>query len=150
MAASVRKPYQTRQKELILSCLRAEAGAYLTARQVAERLERDGRAIGMATVYRNLDRLVDEGALAKSTVEGTDGACYRFVAQGEPEHSSLYLKCETCGELRPVGCDELHGFYEHFAHKHHIRIDPVKTVLFGTCPSCLDKESGGCDAARKP
>lgn len=135
------KRYQTRQKELVLACLRATPDAYLTARQVVERLAEEGCRVGTATVYRNLERLEAEGLIAKSTVEGTGGTSWRYLADApETQTGCFYLKCERCGQLTPVGCSELGHFYEHFAREHHIRIDPVKTVLFGTCSTCLDAE----------
>lgn len=143
MAMSVggARRYQTRQRELVLECMRAHPGRYLTARQVAEALEAQGSPVGTATVYRNLDRLVEEGEVARSEVEGSGGACYRAIEHGAPACGCFYLKCEECGELQPVGCTELASFYEHFSREHRIRIDPVKTVLFGTCPSCLERGS---------
>ncbi len=135
------KRYQTRQKELVLACLRTAEGAYLTARQVVERLAEGGCRVGTATVYRNLERLEAEGFVAKSTVEGTGGTSWRYLAETpESQTGCFYLKCEQCGRLAPVDCSELGRFYEHFAREHHIRIDPVKTVLFGTCPTCLEAE----------
>ena len=142
MATETGRRYQTRQRELVLDCIRATPDAYVSARQVAQRLAEQGQRVGTATVYRNLERLEAEGRIVKSTVEGTGGTCYRYLPEApEQRCGCFYLKCEACGRLMPVGCSELGRFYEHFAREHHIRIDPVKTVLFGTCPDCLQAET---------
>lgn len=156
MATSERKHYQTKQRELIYACLCARPDEYLTARQVAKALDEQGVSVGMATVYRNLDRLASDGLVTKGSIEGNGGACYRLVrrrdedGQGsaERERTCFYLKCEECGELTPIECRELEGFYEHFAEEHHVRIDPVKTVLYGTCAACLgaQEHAAGVDA----
>ena len=133
------KRYRTRQRDLVLSALQQAPGAYLTAREVADALAQRGEKVGLATVYRQLDRLVGEGFATRSAVDGKDGACYRFVRDAHDETTAgFFLKCEDCGELVPIECHELEHFYEHFSEEHHVRIDPVKTVLYGTCSACCE------------
>ncbi len=132
-----KRQYRTKQRELVLDCLRRHADAYLTAKQVEDELQRQGSAVGLATVYRNLERLEEDGLVARSTVGGTGGVCFRLLSEA-PAHSRFYLKCESCGRMEPVGCSEIGGLYDHISREHHVRIDPVKTVLFGTCSTCLD------------
>ena len=134
-----KRQYRTKQRELVLDCLRRHADAYLTAKQVEDALQSQGSAVGLATVYRNLERLEEDGLVARSTVGGTGGVCFRLLSEA-PAHSRFYLKCESCGRMEPVGCSEIGGLYDHISREHHVRIDPVKTVLFGTCSTCLDGE----------
>ena len=150
--STVRHHYRTRQKQLVLDCLRAHPQEYLTARQIADELEARGETVGMATIYRNLDRLACAGEATRSTVEGSDGACYRSVSpEGEAdEDTRFYLKCEGCGELVPIECKDLARFYRHFASEHHVLIDPVKTVLYGTCSACLERGRTPDDPRRRP
>lgn len=140
--------YQTRQKELVLACLKEHAGTWITARQVAQMLAERDAAVGTATIYRNLERLEVEGIIARGTVEGSNGTCYRYLPP-EPERlQGFYLKCESCGRLMEIDCAELASFYEHFSREHHISIDPVKTVLYGTCPDCFADHGAEAHAAQ--
>ena len=99
MATETGRRYQTRQRELVLDCIRATPDAYVSARQVAQRLAEQGQRVGTATVYRNLERLEAEGCIVKSTVEGTGGTCYRYL----PEAPEQRCGCSTRSARRAGG-----------------------------------------------
>lgn len=58
------KQYRTKQKELILSCIQAHQGAFFTSKDIVNALADQGTKVGTATVYRNLERLEEEGIIA--------------------------------------------------------------------------------------
>lgn len=130
------KQYRTKQKELILECVRTHRGPFVTPKDVACALEAQGAKVGTATIYRNLERLEDEGIIARCTIEGVDGVCYRYLPDA-PDGVYFFLKCEDCGDLSPIDCHELQRLYEHVIEQHHVRINPAKTVLYGLCEQCL-------------
>lgn len=144
--------YQTRQREQILACLAERPGEYLTARQIEQLTEAGGQRVGTATLYRNLERLVEEGTLTTSVSDDGRTTCYRLVEQdsqgaADTERTHFYLRCEQCGGMTPVECRELESFYDHFAAEHHVLIDPVRTVLYGTCEQCLRESEQGAGEA---
>lgn len=139
MAHASGKQYKTKQKELILDCIRMHQGAFITIKDITAALKEQGAKVGTATIYRNLDKLEEEGIIARSTIEGIDGICYRFLPDA-PEDVYFFLKCEKCGALSPVDCHELQKLYEHVIQHHHVRINPVKTVLYGLCETCLAQQ----------
>ena len=59
--------YNTKQRDLIISYLKTVPGKHVTAGEICEHFEGIGVNIGVSTVYRQLDRLVDEGAVKKFT-----------------------------------------------------------------------------------
>ncbi len=63
------KQYRTKQKELILSCIQAHRKPFFTSKDVIRSLEEQGAKVGTATVYRNLERLEEEGVIARTTIE---------------------------------------------------------------------------------
>ena len=132
------KQYRTKQKELILSCIQAHQGAFFTSKDITSALADQGTKVGTATVYRNLERLEEEGIIARTSIEGTSSICYRFLPDA-PEDVYFFLKCEECGNLSPIDCCELQKLYEHVIEHHHVRINPTKTVLYGLCEACLAK-----------
>ena len=62
------KTYKTRQRECILECIRKKADAYITIQQLSEELEKQNRKVGLTTIYRTLDRLEAEKAIARALV----------------------------------------------------------------------------------
>ena len=138
------KQYRTKQKDLILSCIQAHQGSFFTSKDIVSALAEQGAKVGTATVYRNLERLEEEGIIARTSIEGTSSVCYRFLPD-TPEGVYFFLKCEECGDLSPIDCGELQKLYEHVIEHHHVRINPTKTVLYGLCEACLAKrEDASC------
>ncbi len=100
MRDSSTKQYRTKQKELILSCIQAHQGSFFTSKDIVSALAEQGAKVGTATVYRNLERLEEEGIIARTSIEGTSSVRYRFLPN-TPEGVYFFLKCEECGDLSP-------------------------------------------------
>ncbi|MCR4657969.1 MAG: transcriptional repressor, partial [Lachnospiraceae bacterium] len=56
-----RSKYKTKQREILVEYLKSVAGEHITASDVCSYFKERGAAIGQSTVYRQLERLVDEG-----------------------------------------------------------------------------------------
>ena len=132
------KKYKTKQKASILQCIIDHADSYVTIQQISDYLDKSGERIGLTTIYRNLDKLVDEEEIAKVNIDGISGTCYRYLPQKQ-KSVLFYLKCEECGKLIRIDCPELSKLYEHISEKHNILINPGKTMFYGKCEECLNK-----------
>lgn len=62
----MKEGYKTKQREEILSFFRQHPGQHITAQELCTALN----GVSKATVYRALDRLVQEGLLRRYTLEG--------------------------------------------------------------------------------
>ena len=74
----VRTSYKSKHRDQILSILQENEKEHMTAGQILDELRARGISIGVATIYRQLDRLVEEGAVNKYMVDAVTGACYEF------------------------------------------------------------------------
>lgn len=135
------KTYKTRQRECILECIRKKADAYITIHQIAAELEQQQQKVGLTTIYRTLDKLEQEKAIAKISIDGVGATCYRYLPQEDDIFFSM--KCERCGNVINVDCAELSQLYRHLSHKHHIFINPGKTMFYGTCDLCFAAAAEG-------
>ncbi len=133
--------YQTKQQQAVLQCLRRRAEECLTAADLSEELRRDGHAVGLATVYRQLDRLVQLGTVHKITTE--EGALYQYCPQAGHPHDCFLLRCEGCGRMVHLDCGHLEELCVHLSAQHHFRIDPRRTVLTGLCDTCQEARHEG-------
>ena len=61
--------YTTKQHQAILRCLEQRAEEALSANQLAGDLRREGCPVGLATIYRQLDRLEQSGHIHKLTTD---------------------------------------------------------------------------------
>ena len=136
--------YKTKQREALLSYLMSVPGEHVTAGDVCAHFRESGASIGTATVYRHLEKLVDEGIVNKYLIDGSSPACFEYVGGGaHGEEVCFHCKCERCGTLIHLHCGELAGIGAHLASHHGFTIDPMRTVFYGVCDACRGAAEGG-------
>ncbi len=133
--------YRTRQREDLISYFRTAPGQHKTAADVCEHFRQQGHVIGTATVYRQLERMVEEGILNKYIIDKNSSACFEYVDPDECHQPVCYhCKCERCGNLIHLECEELDFVKEHVLIEHGFTVDPKRTVLYGVCADCRAAE----------
>ena len=130
--------YRTKQREILLEYLRRMPGVHITVKDACEYFEEQGTSIGQTTVYRQLERMVDEGIVNKYIIDGTGPACFEYIAGEEhcDKEVCFHCKCEKCGKLIHLHCEELAEIQEHLLAEHNFRMDPLRTVFYGVCEEC--------------
>jgi len=105
----------------------------LTAQEIFDALRAEGRAVGIASVYRVLDLLSDKGLLQRIDV-GSGMARYEPVsASGEHHH---HLVCEGCGKVEAFADDELEVALHRVEGKTGYTVAGHDVVLRGACGDC--------------
>lgn len=133
--------YKTRQHGEILSFLQSSKGSHVTANDVCCQLEKNGVKIGKATVYRQLDSLVESGVLNKYFIDENSGACFEFIDVDNDCHEECYhCKCEKCGRLIHLACEEIGHLAGHIKADHGFVINAHRTVFYGICAECSSAE----------
>ena len=94
--------YQTKQQQAVLHCLQLRAEECLSAADLSEELRHGGLTVGLATVYRQLDKLTQQGLVHKVTTE--EGALYQYCPQAGHPHDCFLLRCEGCGRRSTACC----------------------------------------------
>ena len=137
---STRSRYKTKQSTCLLQYLETVPGVHITAGDVCEYFKEKGMPISQSTVYRHLEALVDEGVLKKYSIDANSPACFEYVGPSVSEESDaltcFHCKCERCGKLIHLHCEELDEIRGHLLEEHHFRIDPIRTVFYGLCEEC--------------
>ncbi len=134
-----RSKYKTKQREILIRYLESVRGVHITAGDVADHFREQGSAIGQSTIYRQLESLVDEGVLNKYIIDGNSPACFEFIGTDchTEKETCFHCKCEKCGKLIHLHCDELEEIQEHLYAEHRFRLDPLRTVFYGLCDECM-------------
>ena len=131
--------YKTKQKEILLTYLRTVPGVHITASDVCEYFKNQGVAISQSTIYRHLESLVDEGVLSKYIIDANTPACFEYI--GPDSHGNgevcFHCKCEKCGKLIHLHCDEMEEIQGHLYKEHRFRLNPMRTVFYGLCEDCI-------------
>ncbi|MBR3446345.1 MAG: transcriptional repressor [Oscillospiraceae bacterium] len=144
--------YQTRQKAVILAYLETHPERHVTAAELLHALTENGTPMGVATIYRQLEKLEQEGLVRRYSLDDRGSACWQYggeEAKAGTCHSHFHLKCTECGTLIHLDCDHLHEIAHHVASDHGFCIDPSRTVFYGICEACR-KNAGSPDPETEP
>ncbi len=133
-----RSTYQTRQMKELREFLASTDGKHVTVKDICRYFDEAGRPVGTATVYRNLEKLVEEGIVAKYSADPSDSACFSYIGSGEEccHPVCFHLKCQKCGRLIHLECDEITRLSEHMLRAHGFELNPARTVFYGLCEDC--------------
>lgn len=130
--------YKTRQMKELLSYLESVRGSHVTVNDICTYFESEGITVGTATIYRHLERMVKQGVVVKYVIEGTNSACFEYVGgradSGQPV--SFHCRCEKCGKLIHMQCNEVENFGQHMLEHHDFEMDSLRTVFYGICGEC--------------
>ncbi len=129
----------TRQREVIAMAL-FESGQHLSVEEVATRLRAKGEHVGMATVYRTLNLLVEAG-LAHEHDFGEGFKRYEHRA-GEARHD--HQICTDCGKVVEFARGALDEIQREIAEEAGFAPQTRRFEIYGLCPECR----GAAAAAR--
>lgn len=125
----------TRQFQAVRDAL-AESDDFRSAQDIHAAMRARGESIGLATVYRALQSLVDSGhADLLRTASGE--AVYRDCSQTHHHH----LVCRSCGRTIEVQGPAVERWADQMAAKHDFADVSHTLELFGTCPACHERAS---------
>ena len=130
--------YRTRQQDELMAYLKERPGVHHTAAQIKEYFARQEKNIGTATIYRQLERFVEDGTVRKYLLETGDSACYEYVGGQSGCAAHFHLKCEKCGKLIHTDCEELKRLETHLLEDHGFAWTIGKTVFYGVCDQCRE------------
>ena len=128
--------YKTKQREALLKYCESMSGKHFTAKDVSEYFKTEEISIGVATVYRYLEKMVEEGKLNKYIIDESSPACFEYIDCDNDKDIHFHCKCEKCGRLIHLHCDELEKIKEHLMEEHSFLLNSKKMVFYGICAEC--------------
>ena len=113
-------------------------GQHVTVQEIREYFKDREIAVGTTTIYRQLEKLVKDGLVEKYVVAGTNSACFEYIGESETSdyESCYHCKCEKCGKLIHIQCDEIECLSRHMTEHQDFQLDPKRTVFYGICNEC--------------
>ena len=128
MSAPARR--NTRQRTAVLALL-AELDDFRSAQDLHALLRSRGDSVGLATVYRTLQALVDDEQV--DVLRGNDGeAVYRRCSP----HHHHHLVCRSCGRTVEVDDPPVLRWAARIAAEHGFADVQHQLEVFGTCRTC--------------
>ena len=134
------KEYKTKSKTQIMEYIREQKDNRFSAQQVYDYLRDEKTQINLATVYRNLDKLAEDGVLLRCKSMGANSVMYQYAMEEKDCHNHLHLQCRSCGKIIHLECDFMKEISEHLQKDHGFMVECEGSVLLGLCNDCKDKE----------
>ena len=128
----------TDQRRAILDTMLENQGKHLSAEEVFYMAKDKLPNIGIATVYRTLERLAKMDILAKHMFAGDK---YRYELVDDSGQKHHHIICLECGEITEVEKDLLHNLEQLLEEKGY-RIVDHDLKLYVYCPKCRQKKEG--------
>lgn len=131
----------THQRRAIEKAL-ADANRPLGPLEILEAAKAHTSSLGIATVYRALKGLTEEGKL---TTVALPGGSVRYELAGKEHHHHFHCRaCEGVFEVETCGFDLSHWNPGGFHVEHH------EVILYGLCASCAPLAAKGGAAPPQP
>lgn len=121
---------QTRQRAAVASALGAIAD-FRSPQELHDFLRHQGESVGLTTVYRTLQAMVDSGDV--DVIVRDDGeSVYRQCSTSHHHH----LVCRTCGATVEIVGPAVERWANAMAEEHRYRDISHTLEIFGVCPRC--------------
>ncbi len=127
----VKEQRRTRQRAAVDEIL-DETADFVSAQELHAALRERGFGVGLATVYRTLQTLADDGRVDVLRSDGGE-AVYRRCLRDEHHH---HLVCRVCGAAVEIAGPTVEQWASSVADEHgYVDVDHTLEI-FGTCPRC--------------
>lgn len=117
----------TLPRKMVLNYLKL--GGHFSAKEVYDGLD---KALGLTTVYRTLDLLIELG-LVKSLFLADGSVRYEYIGDKKHHH---HLVCTGCGQICELDGCAIAGLENKIAKNTAYQITHHALELYGICPSC--------------
>ena len=123
-------PRPTKQRLAVVQAMESFED-FRSAQEIHDLLGRRGDPVGLATVYRTLQRLADGGELDVLRTEDGE-AVYRRCSATHHHH----LVCRSCGATVEVDGPAVERWTTSMAAEHGFTAVSHTLEIFGTCAAC--------------
>ncbi len=125
----------TPQREMIIEAI-AGNPAHFTADEIHTRVQKQTRSLNLATVYRTLEVLVEEGLVSRS-----DFGQGHVVYAPEDHGPHIHLICRQCGEVLDADASLALPLKEQLQERYQFDLNLHHLAAFGLCITCQKGES---------
>lgn len=129
----------TNQRVLVLEALASCPGKHLTAEEIYELVKVDCSEIGLATVYRTIQMLLELHLVDRINLD--DGYVRYEIGNesGTAKHHHHHLICLSCGRVISFEDDLLEELEKKITDKEGFQVVDHEVKLYGYCKECGGK-----------
>jgi Fur family ferric uptake transcriptional regulator len=127
----------TRQRDVVARAVLL-SDEHLSVDAIQRRLQEQGERVGLATIYRTLDVLVESG-LVRAHDFGEGFKRYEPMAQ---QSGHEHLICVRCGRVVEFQNERLERILPIIADEHAFQHQQHRVEIHGICPDCRRRDLG--------
>ena len=125
-------PLRTTRQRTAVADLLGRPDGFRSAQDLHELLRKEGASVGLTTVYRHVQSLVDAGEV--DVLRQSDGEAVYRRCRTETHHH--HLVCRSCGRSVEIEGPEVEAWAGRVAVRHGFSAVTHTVEVFGTCRSC--------------
>ena len=126
----------TKQKQEFRRFLELNRDKEMTVAEIAELLKEAGSEMGIATVYRAVRRLEEEGILLRSVHGATSKTTYRYALQDSSIRSAHRVFCTCCGKITDLSYKFTDRLEKSVSDVTGYSLTDHQIMFYGLCPTC--------------
>ena len=131
--------YKTKARAALLEFLQENNDRGFSAIDLLAYLQLNNEGVNKTTVYRNLDRLCEQGVIYKYREPDHEGWFYQYSKEHTQCNNHLHGKCTECGKLFHIDDDFVNEFKDHVIKTYGLKVNVGKTIIVGVCDKCRKK-----------
>lgn len=121
----------TKQKQVILDYLKSDK-KHPTIQEIHTKIQNNNSKVGIATVYRNINKLVDEKQINKLQI----GDVSHYDGNITPHDHFI---CKNCGKIIDLFDNNYDSLIKDVENKHQLKIEQLSILYEGICEECNDE-----------
>lgn len=128
--------YRTKSREYLMEFFEKHNEQIVSAADIDAYLKENGKTINLATIYRNLDKMTEDGVLLKYKTAKDEHAVYQYTGGHKACQNHLHLQCSKCGKIIHLECCFMKEITEHLMEHHGFMLECNHSVLYVLCREC--------------
>ena len=119
----------TNQRQIVYDAI--NSAGHITTEKLIEVIQKNNDNISLATIYRNIATLLDDGVIKR--VKLVDGDVLETV-----KHKHFHYVCKVCGEVVDVDPKGLTVDVNKIKQIADFKVEEIEVSFYGICNKCKD------------
>ena len=119
----------TNQRKKILQYLQ-KVRTHPSAEMVYEAVKKNISSLTLATTYRNLHLLSEEGKVLKLEINGE----FRFDGY---IHNHVHFVCNSCSQIEDIDNNSIFSQITKICNENNLQTNTISVISKGTCQRCI-------------
>ena len=136
----LQKSYHTKTTDLISQFIQTKMDCGFTAGELSEFLSSHGVSVNKTTVYRNLDKMTENGRLMKHKSLIADGIVYQAAEEENHCAEHIHFQCCKCGSVIHLSDEKTSEYLKSISEDLGLQINLNLSSLNGICQKCRTQE----------